>query len=310
MNQLPAEKKSREVLDLKHEDTNPEWGEKPEDRNGVQALNYGLVSVDKPSGPSSHQVSERVKEKLGVKKAGHSGTLDPKVTGVLPIGLNQATRALRYLLKAGKEYDAWMKVHEPVEEEKIREVLKGMVGVIKQKPPVKSAVKRVVRQRRIYYLEVKEVKDQFVRFVVGCEAGTYVRKLCHDAGVKMGVRAHMTKLRRTKVGLLREQGSVGLEDLSESSVQPVEHALEFMPKAWVSDLAVRSVCNGVTLWPPGVSKINKGVRVGEDVMLLTLKGELIGFGELLVKPERVSETSKGVVKPHSVIMKKCAYPKS
>ncbi len=321
MSLLPSEKIKRKILILKKEESNPEWGCQPEKRDMTNWLEYGFVNVDKPSGPHSHKISELVKKIVGAWKAGHSGTLDPKVTGALPVALNNATRALSYLLKAGKEYVCLMKIHEQFPEQKIRKAMKSFVGKIIQKPPVRSAVKRVERERTIHYIQILEIKGQEVLFLVGCEAGTYIRKLCDDIGKKMGVRAHMLELRRTKVGVIHEDSCVSLQELSDAvalgdekllkkCVQPIERALLFTPKIWVSDFTVNSLCNGSRLWTSGASKMDKGLKKDDKVMLLTLKNELIGFGTLLVDGEELLEArKKPVLKVNTVIMKKCPYPK-
>ena len=167
-----------------------------------------MINLDKPSGPTSHQVDAWLKEILEVDKVGHGGTLDPNATGVLPIAVGDATRALQVLLSAGKEYIGVMKLHKSTDRNKLLDVCNSFVGNISQIPPVRSAVKRVRRKRRIYYLEVIQIKDREVLFRVGCEAGTYVRTLCVDIGRKLRCGANLAELRRTRVGNLREEISV------------------------------------------------------------------------------------------------------
>ena len=157
--------------------TNAHYGKAPAKRTVRELLNNGFINLDKPAGPTSHQVVAWVKEILDIEKAGHGGTLDPAVTGVLPTGLGDAARALQVILVAGKEYVALMKLHKEVEEKKIREVCKSFVGEISQMPPLRSAVKRVRRTREVYYLEILEIQGTEVLFRVGCEAGTYIRFL-------------------------------------------------------------------------------------------------------------------------------------
>ncbi|HDO19807.1 MAG TPA: RNA-guided pseudouridylation complex pseudouridine synthase subunit Cbf5, partial [Thermoplasmatales archaeon] len=225
--------------------TNPLYGKKPEERTVEELLSSGMINLDKPSGPTSHQVVAWVKDMLNANKAGHGGTLDPKVTGVLPIALNEGTKALKVLLTAGKEYIGIMRLHRDVNEIKIASVCKSFVGEIYQIPPVKSAIKRVRRKRRIYYLDILEIKGREVLFRVGCEAGTYVRTLCVDIGKKLGVGAHLQELRRTRVGTLSEDDSVTLHDVKDAyemwkedgdereirrCIQPIEKLLEHLPK--------------------------------------------------------------------------------
>jgi predicted RNA-binding protein (TIGR00451 family) len=175
---LPFEEIKRKTIVKNKSKTNDKYGKKPEQRTTEEIINYGVINIDKPSGPSSHQVSGYLQKILNIKKAGHSGTLDPHVTGVLPIALGRATRVVEYLLKAGKEYVGIMHLHKKVDEKEIKKAFKEFTGKIKQLPPIKSSVKRQERTREIYYLKILEIDKQDVLFKVGCQAGTYIRKLC------------------------------------------------------------------------------------------------------------------------------------
>lgn len=177
-NRLPFEYIKRDVLLRKEAKTDEKLGKYPDKRSVEDLINYGIVNIDKPKGPTSHQVSDFVQKILKINKAGHSGTLDPAVTGVLPIALARATRIVQTLLKAGKEYIAIMHLHKKIKEKKLKKICKKFVGKIKQKPPLKSAVKRQLRAREVYYLDLLEIDGQDVLIRVGCEAGTYIRKLC------------------------------------------------------------------------------------------------------------------------------------
>ncbi len=217
MSKLPFENIKREILVKKRSRTNNEYGNYPDNRPIEELINYGIINLDKPAGPTSHQCSDYVQKILHIEKAGHSGTLDPKVTGVLPTALGRATRIVQTLLKAGKEYVAVMHLHKLVAGGKLKSVLKEFTGKIKQLPPVRSAVKRKLREKEIYYLELLEMDGQDVLLKIGCEAGTYVRKLIHDIGVKLGCGAHMSELRRTKVACFDEQSNlITLQDLADA----------------------------------------------------------------------------------------------
>src|SRR3989344_5778449 len=163
------------------------FGKFPEERTPEELINYSIVNIDKPKGPSSHQVSDYVQKILGIDKAGHSGTLDPNVTGVQPIATGRATRITEFFLTAPKEYVCLMHLHKPVEESALRQTIDEFTGKITQLPPVKSAIKRVERVREIYEFEILEIREQDILFRVKCQAGTYIRKLCHDLGKKLGI---------------------------------------------------------------------------------------------------------------------------
>src|SRR3989344_1322752 len=134
-NKLPFELMQREVLIRKKAESSMKFGEDPNNRPVDHLLTYGIININKPKGPTSHQVSAYVQQILGISKSGHSGTLDPNVTGVLPVAVGRATRVVSALLKAGKEYVGIMHLHKPVEDEKLRKVLDDFVGRIKQMPP-------------------------------------------------------------------------------------------------------------------------------------------------------------------------------
>jgi len=174
---LPSDKIRKRLIKVSAK-TNPHYGKSPDERTVKELLSNGFINLDKTSGPTSHQIVSWVKEVLEIDKAGHGGTLDPAVTGVLPIALGDATRALQVLLLAGKEYVGIMRLHKDVDKKKIIEVCKGFIGEVTQLPPVRSAVKRVRRKRQIYYLDILQIKGREVLFRVGCESGTYVRTLC------------------------------------------------------------------------------------------------------------------------------------
>ena len=304
--------------------TNPLYGKRPEERSVEELLEMGMINLDKPSGPTSHQVVAWVKEILGIEKAGHGGTLDPKVTGVLPIAVGEGTKALQVLLSAGKEYVGIMRLHGDVNESKLKKVCKGFEGVIYQIPPLRSAVKRVRRRRRIYYLDILEVKGRDVLFRVGCEAGTYIRTLCVDIGKKLGVGAHLQELRRTKVGLLDEEDAITLHDLKDAyemwiedgeeeeirrCLKPIERLFDHMPKVVVRDSAVDALCHGASLAVPGVAEVDTGIRRGDKVAVMTLKGEIVMLGKAVMSTEDMIRADKGIcVVPERVMMRRGTYP--
>ena len=256
-----------------------------------------LVVIDKPAGPFSYVVTDEVKRVLGARRAGHAGTLDPKVTGVLPIAFNNSTKVLT-ALRTDKEYVGVMRLHGDVDEGVLRESSKSFIGVIKQLPPVRSAVKRVERLRRVYYLRVLSVKGRDVKFVIGCEAGTYVRKLCHDWGVLLGVGAHMKFLRRTRVGCLTLRDAVSIEDFKVNPcacLLPVERAVCHLRKVWVDDFTVKRVRHGSKVFVPGVCKFSSGLRVGELVAVMSVDDELVALGECEMSGDELSHASKGLV---------------
>tara|TARA_Y100000310_G_C20695559_1_gene825443 strand:- start:3346 stop:4329 length:984 start_codon:yes stop_codon:yes gene_type:complete len=300
------------------------YGKLPSERTVRENLSYGLVVLNKPQGPTSHQVADFVKKILHLDKAGHSGTLDPNVTGVLVIALENATRVIGNLLKSGKEYVCLMRMHGDVSEEVVRNTFKEFLGEIEQLPPKKSAVKRQVRTRSIYYLDILEIDERDVLFRVGCEAGTYVRKLCTDIGDKMNTKAHMQELVRTKVANFSFDDWCSLHDLTDAYValengdeslmkkilRPIEDAVIHTKKIWLLDSAVDSVCHGAFLSVPGVAKLHESIDLGERVALMTLKDELIGLGVAKMNAQNILRQDKGVaVTETKIFMTRGTYPK-
>ncbi|MBI2651641.1 RNA-guided pseudouridylation complex pseudouridine synthase subunit Cbf5 [Candidatus Woesearchaeota archaeon] len=321
---LPFEKITRKILIKKEAETDEKLGCKPENRATEEIIHYGIVNINKPQGPTSHQVSDYVQKILNIKKSGHSGTLDPNVHGVLPIALDKATRIVQALLTSGKEYVGIMHLHKDVDETKINETIKKyFLGKIKQIPPLKSAVKRQERTRDIYYFEILEKDGQDVLFLVGCQAGTYIRKLIHDLGQKLTTGAHMLELRRTKAGPFDENTLFTLQDLTDAHyfyknesndkflrkiIQPVENAVAHLPKIWVFDTTVDSLCHGAALNVPGISKLNDAIEVNDVVAIMTLKEELIALGIAKLSSEEIIRLERGfAAKTESVFMQRGLY---
>lgn len=325
MSTLPFELRNPEVIVKRKAKTDVKFGYEPDKRPIDQLLTYGIVNLNKPAGPSSHQVSAYLQNILKLEKAGHSGTLDPMVTGVLPTALGRATRIVQALLTAGKEYVALMHLHEDVPQGKIYSVIKEFTGKIKQLPPVRSAVKRQLREREIYYIDVIEVDGRDVLFRMGCQAGTYVRKWCHDVGEKLGCGGHMAELVRTKAGPFQFKTMVTLQDLEDGlwywqhekndklirhCIQPVENGVKHLPKIWVTDSAVESLCHGALLHVPGIVKFESDLEAEDTVALLTLKGELIALGVSRIGAEELKLKEKGVAaKIIAVFMQPGTYPR-
>lgn len=321
---LPFERIKREVLVRKDAETSQKFGVYPDKRTVSSLFDYGVINVDKPSGPTSHQVSAYVQQILRIGKAGHSGTLDPGVTGVFPVALGRATRIVQVLLTAGKEYVALMHIHKDVSEDSIRKTAQELVGAVKQMPPVKSAVKRQLRSRKIYYLEIMEINGRDVLFKVGCEAGTYIRTLCVEFGRRLGTGAHMLELRRTKAGPFDESTLVTLQDIADALwywkneknekfirnvIQPTEAAVKHLPKVWILDTTADSLCHGANLHVPGIAKVESDIEPENLVAVLTLKGELVCYGIAKMNSKNMLGNRGLAVKTEKVFMIPGTYPK-
>jgi H/ACA ribonucleoprotein complex subunit 4 len=325
MNLLPSEIK-RDIFVKSEDPGNEKSGIRPDERPIQEYLQKGVVNLDKPAGPTSHEVTSWVKKILELEKAGHSGTLDPNVTGLLPVMLGNATKAVDALLTAGKEYICLMRLHTEVPEKELKRVFREFTGEIYQKPSIISAVRRETRVRNIYYLELLEVEDKNVLFRVGCEAGTYIRKLCHDMGMGMGTGAHMQELRRTKSGPFHEDATmITLHDLKDAyvewkengneamlrkAIQPMERALMHLPKLVIRDNAVDALCHGAGLAAPGVLTVESSIEKGDPVAIFTQKGEAVSFGMAQMKTLEILRAATGIVATiDRVFMEPGRYPK-
>ncbi|MFN3383335.1 MAG: RNA-guided pseudouridylation complex pseudouridine synthase subunit Cbf5 [Archaeoglobaceae archaeon] len=308
------------------EDFEPsEYGCPPNKRSVEDHIRKGFVCIDKPMGPSSHEVVVWVRNILGVNKTGHAGTLDPRVTGVLPVFIETATKLVKFLQESGKEYVCLMRLHGDVKEGEVRKVFRLFTGKIFQKPPLKSAVKKQLRIREIYSMQILEIDGRDVLFKVSTESGTYIRKLCKDMGEVLGVGAHMQELRRTKTGSFAETDCYTLQDLLDAFVfwkeeredryireiiKPMELAVAEIPKIVVKDTAVDAISHGANLSIKGVSMVEKNVREGEIVAVFTAKGELVAIGRALVNAGDMLELKKGiVVDVERVLMERGIYPR-
>ena len=167
-------------------------------------LKFSIINIDKPSGPTSFTVSQFVKHSFKLNKTSHFGTLDPMVSGVLPIGISRACRLNEYLMHRDKTYVGIMRLHAEVPEKALRELIQKFIGKIQQTPPVKSRVKRVKRTREVKSFNVLEIDGKDILFETQVEAGTYIRKICDDMGKEIG-GAHMLELRRTQAGIFNEK---------------------------------------------------------------------------------------------------------
>lgn len=283
----------------------------------------GLIAVDKPRGPSSHQVAAWVGEMLGVP-VGHAGTLDPMVTGVLVVMIGPAVRLAPVLLKERKEYVCLMRLHGDAKQDEIEAAAREFVGRIYQRPPRRSAVKRNLRIRRIYELEVLDVDGRLVLFRVVCDAGTYIRSLCHHLGLALGVGAHMQELRRTRSGAFGEGETCTLHDLRDAAVAaqagdtaplaslilPPVQGIGDLPRIVVRETAIDALCHGAALAGVGVLSKTK-YRKGDLVAVLSEKDELICLGEALTDSSAYEPGETGLVlAPRAVMMAAGTYPRA
>ena len=258
---------------------------------------------------------------------GHSGTLDPKVTGCLITCINNATRLVKAQQSAGKEYVAVVKLHQHVDKVKqVEKALLSLTGPVFQRPPLISAVKKELRVRTIYeskLLDYDEKKDMGI-FWVSCEAGTYVRTLCVHIGYILGVGAHMQELRRVRSGALKEDETmVTMHDIKDAQwhyekfgnenylrrvIMPLEILLVQHPRIVVKDTSVNAICYGAQLMLPGVLRYESGIEVGREVVLMTTKGEAIAIAIASMTTSTIATCDHGIVaRTKRVILERDVY---
>ena len=282
----------------------------PKKRNINDYINKGLIVINKVRGPTSHELASFIKKILNINKVGHSGSLDPKVTGVQPIMLSKATKAVQILRLSGKEYICFLKLHRIVPENNIKKVISDFEGIIYQTPPVKSAVKRKLRKKKIYYIYILEMNKKNILLKIGCEAGTYIRKLCHDIGLALGVGAHMQELVRSKVGPFEYRDCITIQKLSDAYdywikngdesklrdvIIPMEEAFKYIPKIIIKETSIPSISNGFPLKRPGIISIDENIKNDDIVCLFSSNGEIISLAKSMMNTKEISNIKKGIV---------------
>jgi H/ACA ribonucleoprotein complex subunit 4 len=236
-----------------------------------ELLEFGIINIDKSSGPTSFSISDFVRYALNLRKTSHFGTLDPKVTGVLPIALNRACKLTGYFLGEDKEYVGVMRLHEELDIETVKKAISDkFLGKITQMPPVKSRVKRQNREREIKKFEISEKKEKDFLFHVECQGGTYIRKLIDDLGKELGIGAHMLELRRIRAGIFKEDS----KEYPSINMYDFEKAVEEYKKG--NEKPLRKIIIPAEI----VSEVYPAIVIKEDNLNQILTGKPIYKKEL------------------------------
>ncbi|XP_054723595.1 H/ACA ribonucleoprotein complex subunit DKC1-like, partial [Uloborus diversus] len=271
-------------------------GSSPLQREIREYMKSGFINLDKPSNPSSHEVVAWLKRMLRVEKTGHSGTLDPKVTGCLTVCIERATRLVKSQQSAGKEYVCIFKLHNSVPDQShVLKALELQTGALFQRPPLISAVKRQLRVRTIYEVKLLEYDNEknLGIFWVSCEAGTYVRTMCVHLGLTLGVGGQMAELRRVRTGIQHETENLyTMHDVLDAMwvydnfndesylrrvIQPLEALLTTHKRIVMKDSAVNAICYGAKIMLPGVLRYEDGIELNQEIVAITVKGEAIAL---------------------------------
>ncbi|KAI4472131.1 centromere/microtubule binding protein cbf5 [Holotrichia oblita] len=291
------------------------YGASPLKRDIVEYIKSGFINLDKPSNPSSHEVVAWIKRILKVDKTGHSGTLDPKVTGCLIVCIDRATRLVKSQQSAGKEYVAVFKLHSTVEggPSKVIQGLEKLRGALFQRPPLISAVKRQLRVRTVYdskLLEYDESRNMGV-FWVSCEAGSYIRTMCVHLGLVLGVGGQMLELRRVRSGIQSERDNMAtMHDVIDAQwlyenhkdesylrrvIRPLEGLLIGHKRIIMKDSSVNAVCYGAKILLPGILRYEDSIELNEELVIVTTKGEAVALAIALMTTSTIASCDHGIV---------------
>lgn len=277
-----------------------------ESKSTEELIKFSIINLDKPSGPTSFSISDYIRKALSLNKTSHMGTLDPQVSGILPIALGRACRLSEYLMHRNKTYVGIMRLHNSVSDKELKEIIKTFIGKIKQLPPVRSRVKRAIREREIISFDILEVNGKDILFETEVQAGTYIRKLCDDIGKQIG-GAHMLELRRTQAGMISEP-SVTLYDFdkaveeyksgNDSSLRkmliPGEMVANLLPVLQIEKQVVRKALTGSPIFQTFLSdkKEIKNLKEGDKISIFCSEQfigcyNFVGKEDLIAKPEFV-----------------------
>ena len=303
------------------------YGTPPSERSIEQLLESSVVIINKQAGPSSHQVAAWLRDSFELNSTGHGGTLDPNVTGVLPVSIGQASKVIKVMQESPKEYVCLMKHYQSQRKANVLDMFTKFTGPIYQIPPFQAAVKRELRIRRIYEIEMLEHSSKKTLFRVLCEGGTYIRNLCEDIGSALGSGGIMEQLIRTKSGPFGIENSITMIEAHDmykawkdsgdqtklsSILKPLEDMLVDIPSIEVKDSAVDALCHGADLGVPGVAMVSKNMKRGQLISIKTTRGEAIALARATVNASEIAEKpkSKGkVAKLERVIMERGTYPR-
>jgi len=307
--------------------TSAPYGTPPSMRSVQDLLKSGVIVIDKQAGPSSHQVAAWLRDSFELDATGHGGTLDPNVTGVLPVSIGRASKVIKVLQESSKEYICNLKLSKNPGRKELDKVFAKFIGPIYQIPPFQAAVKRELRIRRIYDLEILEHSSKSVLFRVECEGGTYIRNLCDDIGSVLGMKGEMDQLIRTKSGPFDLEDSFSLieahdayqqwksssnDEIMKKLLRPLEDMLVDLPKIEVKDSAVDAICHGADLAIPGISAVSNKLKRGQLVSLVSGQGECIALGRAAIDAKEIIDKKNGkgkAVKLERVIMERGTYPR-
>jgi H/ACA ribonucleoprotein complex subunit 4 len=299
-------------------------GLNPEELTIEQRLASGFILLDKPPGPTSHQIASWVRDLLGLERLGHGGTLDPFATGVLPLMTGKSMKLTKGILKTDKTYIAVLKFAQETNIDSLNEVIDKLTGRIYNVPPEISAVKVQVRTRKIYKFELIENNSKQAIVRIFCEAGTYIRTIARDMGLLLGYNVELKELRRENSGRFNLTDCVTLQEIAdavwlwkecdnsaalEKIIHPTEKLLLDKPYIIVKDSAASALCHGAPLLRPGLIEVSDTLSSGLEVAAFTSKNEIVGIVKMSKGFTEISSESSGEIgKPVMILMEQERYP--
>jgi len=305
--------------------TNPAIGGIPDDRDVEERLASGFILLDKPAGPTSHQLASWARDLFGLERLGHGGTLDPFATGVLPLMAGKTMKLTKKILTHKKTYICVFRFATVPDEAQLKKVMKQLTGRVYNVPPEVSAVKVQVRTRKIFTFENIEMKGNDMIARVYCEAGTYIRTMARDLGLLLDMKVQLKELRRENTGVFKLEDCITMQDLADAVwlwkecnqpeallrvIHPIEKLLLDLPMATVKDSAAAALAHGAPLLRPGLVNISAGVKVGKEVVIQTLKGEAVGIVSLTLGTDEIAAINEGeVARPSMVLLDEGLYPR-
>ena len=305
--------------------TDPAFGTPPDERTLEQRFASGFILVDKPAGPTSHQLAAWARDLLGLERLGHGGTLDPFATGVLPLMAGRCMKITNKVLKHQKSYIAVFRFKTLPDEATLATTMASLTGRIYNVPPEVSAVKVQVRTRRIHTFERLDVDGNDLVARITCEAGTYIRTMARDMGLLLNTPVDLKELRREASGMFRLEHCITMDQLADAVwlwkecgdesalkavIHPIEKLLVDVPRCQVKDSAVAALAFGAPLLRPGLVSLPEQLSKGTELLVMSLKGEAVGFVKLKADAESIVGMTEGeIARPSMVLMDTDVYPR-
>lgn len=305
--------------------TNPAHGTLPDERDLEALMRSGFILIDKPAGPTSHQLAAWARDLFGLDRLGHGGTLDPFATGVLPLMAGRTMKITNKVLKHTKSYIAVFRFKTVPDSTELASAMAQLTGRIYNVPPEVSAVKVQVRTRRIHTFEQLDMVGQDLVARITCEAGTYIRTMARDLGLMLGGPVVLKELRRETSGLYRLEHCITMDQLADAVwlwkecgeegalrnvIHPIEKLLVDVPSCTVKDSAVAALTYGAPLLLPGLVSVPSGLKKGSELLVKSLKGEAVAFVTLKVDSDSIPSLENGeVARPSAVLMDTDVYPR-